>query len=41
MMVDSEGVGDAATHVDIYGVVHLIGCEADEDIGGGFNLDFS
>ena len=41
MMVDREGVINASTNVDVYGVNHLSGRQANEDIGGGFNLDLS
>ena len=40
-MVDGESVIDAASEVDIYGVVHLFGREANEDVGGGLHLDLS
>ena len=40
-MVDGEGVINAAADVDIDGIIDVLGCEADEDVGGGLGLNLS
>ena len=41
MMVDSERIINAAADVDIYGVIHVLGCDADYNVGGCLDLDLS
>ena len=41
MMVDGEGVINAAANVDIDGIIDILGCEADEDVVGGLGLSLS